>query len=82
MDEINYIEIENGEFKENSYNGILKKLITEVRKLYNEVPVEEIGEHLPRLNDMESILKDCDKEIGDPEREYIKEIWSFIDSES
>lgn len=64
-----------------SYNGILGKLVREVRYLRKYVPIDEFERNLPKLQRIERELQDLDDGFGEDMRFYIEEIMDELDQE-
>jgi hypothetical protein len=67
---------------EGSINGMLRKLVTELRYNRSQVKAEEFHRRMPELRQIEARIQQNDAEIHLPKREYINEIMAELDKES
>ena len=60
---------------------MIKELVVAIRYVRERIPGTEIREHMPGIYALEDKLQKVDKSIGEPQREYVKEIWEVSDNE-
>jgi hypothetical protein len=65
-----------------SINGMIRKLVTELRYNRSFVQAEEFHRRMPELRQIEARIQQNDAEIHLPKREYINEILAELDQES
>jgi len=63
-----------------SYNGYIGTLVSKIRH-FRSVPIDEFKSAMPELKSMEQRIQRMDASIGQPHREYIKEIMEELDIE-
>src|SRR5687767_9535348 len=79
MDLLHYEFIEGPDA---SINGMLRKLVTEIRYNRSEVSAEQFKQAIPKLKQIENTLQELDDQLGQPIRNYIQEIMDELDEES
>ncbi|NII28235.1 hypothetical protein HB364_24340 [Pseudoflavitalea sp. X16] len=67
---------------DDSINGMLRKLVTDVRYNRSMVSIEEFRATLPSLKKIEQQVQHSDTQIGRPYRNYIEEIMQELEQES
>jgi hypothetical protein len=65
-----------------SINGMLRKLVIDLRYNRSMVTIEEFKQAKPNLQKVEQQLQKLDNQIGQPHRNYIEEIMEELSEES
>jgi hypothetical protein len=78
----NLLPYEFSDGPEDSINGMLRKLVTDLRYNRSMVSIEEFRSALVDLRGIERRLQSLDTQIGQPIREYIDDIMNELNEES
>ena len=80
-DKIDYLALERKNHNEGSFNSMVKNLVTAVRYIREKIPATDIQIHMPGVYELEDNLHSFDNSIGNPRREYVKEVWEILENE-
>ena len=79
---MNLLRYEFIEGPDDSINGMIRKLVRDLRYNRSMITAEEFGQALPDLRRVEQRLQQLDREISRDQRNYIEEIMQELDEES
>lgn len=79
---MNLLRYEFVDGPEGSINGMLRKLVKELRYYRSEVSIDEFNQAIPSLKAIEATLQQLDSAVGEPRRDYLQEIMEELNEES